>query len=141
MTPAHVKAPPRRATRTALEERNGSYHLQRVPRAHHSRRTVSAIVTGRAPTRQAANLSGERFARLCAAILDGVATLAANAFPDARQLALRLHADRHEDARLALAVANAFNEIAMEAHRAAEIAATVATGATGAAGEGGSQWP
>lgn len=59
--------------------------------------------------------------------------MAANTFADARRLALRLHHARQvEDARLALDVATALNAIAIEAHRAAEYAASAA--------EGGATW-
>lgn len=67
-----------------------------------------------------------------AVILDGCALHAAEAFADARRLALRLHNERQGDhARLALEVALALSEIATEAHHAAEIAATT---------EGGAAW-
>lgn len=136
--PAHAKAPPRRATRTAPEEMDGTNHQQRVLRAHHSRRTVIPSVTASALSRQAASHSGQQFARLCAAILDGTAMLAANTFADARQVALHLHDDCHDDARLALGVASALTEIATQAHRAAELAAVAAARA---AGEEGALWP
>ena len=74
-----------------------------------------------------ASLSGVARASLAAVILDNTATLAASAFDDARRLALRLH-DLHDanlraDAQAALSLALTLNEIAHEAHRAAELAA------------------
>lgn len=66
-------------------------------------------------------------ATLTAEILNGCAAQAANTFADARRLALRLHhAELRDDARLALDVAMALNEIAHDAHRAAELAAGLA---------------
>ena len=54
------------------------------------------------------------------ALVDGVAQLAAGAFAEARRPALRLHDERHEDARLALRVASDLGEIAHRAHCAVE---------------------
>ena len=65
-------------------------------------------------------------------LVDGAALLAANAFAgafaEARRLALRLHDERHEDARLALRVASALGEIAHRAHCAVETAVSVSAG-------------
>lgn len=72
-----------------------------------------------------------RVRQLIGAILDGAATTAANTYADARRVALHLHDDCHEDAQLALSIANALTCISTQAHEAAELAAQI----------GGVTWP
>ena len=123
-------APPRPA-QTQAGRRDGSdrrdsgqtYVQQRVRRAQHSRRIAVHIVTAAPVPCQAANPSGKRLT-----LLDDVASLAANAFVDARRLALALPDERHDDAWLALSVANAVAEIANLAQCAVEITARLAAG-------------
>lgn len=140
--PRKDDAPPRPAQTQTGRRVKVSGSTQRTRRAHHSRRVVNSIVTTAPAPCQASSPSGQQFARLCAAILDGAATLAANTFADARRVALHLHDDSHDDshddARLALGVATALTEIATQAHRAAELAAIAAARA---AGEEGALWP
>lgn len=62
---------------------------------------------------------------LTAEILDGCASSAANAFAQARRLALRLHEERGEEALLARNVALALVGITAQAHAAAELAAQI----------------
>lgn len=73
--------------------------------------------------------SGAHARSVVAAILDGCALHAAEAFADARRLALRLHNARQSDeARMALDVAESLSAIATEAHDAAEYAASAVEG-------------
>lgn len=115
-----------RTVRTVRWDTGQRYDQRRVRCALSARRTVVHIVTAAPAPRQAASPSGEALSHVThrvdmpLALVDGVAQLAAGAFAEARRPALRLHDERHEDARLALRVASDLGEIAHRAHCAVE---------------------
>lgn len=130
---AQHKAPPVSGNTAGLEE-IGS-HQQRTRRAHQTRQVIHLSVPEAPASRQFASPTGEKFSRLCAAILENNAAIA-DTYGDALQLALALHDEGHALATLARNVALAFIQWTSREHRAAELAALAAD----VAGEERRQW-